>query len=417
IAILSLLYAGIEDIIFREVRREFIWLLMIGAGIVLDILYLVLYDGSRAKTDILAEMLLTIVIGFVLGFVLFYIGAWGGADSKALWSLAILTPLHPFRETTGTLLNFDFELIWAIDSSIISILLNSGLLAVCYPIVLMIINSIKATKGSLFEEVRGTTSEKLRCFCFGYKKKIDKINPKKLHYDFLEVLPDRKFRGLFDGEFKGRLDGTFIGVFQGTITGEFNGTMYGKVLDKLEKPLEDCDIDDLIKEAETVAKLIKIEKNDAEDEIDFAHQKYLEMFSNTTENSSDVKSEQIINFSGKINVPITLIFIGIIEGVFDGNLKGKMSGDLTGHYVGESPKGKLSGTSTQEPETWKIKVRLGLDEETMMEKRQLRTLWLLQTTKKKTVWVTPGLPFVFLMLIGYILYILFGNIFLFLFRI
>ena len=107
LTVVALIYAGIEDILYREVRREIIWLLMIGIGIILDILYLVLYQGSRLKTDILAEMLLTIVIGFIFGFVLFYIGAWGGADSKALWSLAIFNTFtslprdswHTFKHT------------------------------------------------------------------------------------------------------------------------------------------------------------------------------------------------------------------------------------------------------------------------------------------------------------------------------
>ena len=40
LTIAALLYAGIEDILFREVRREIVWILMIGIGIILDILYI-----------------------------------------------------------------------------------------------------------------------------------------------------------------------------------------------------------------------------------------------------------------------------------------------------------------------------------------------------------------------------------------
>ena len=45
LTIAALLYAGIEDLLFREVRREIVWILMIGVGVVLDILYIVFFVG------------------------------------------------------------------------------------------------------------------------------------------------------------------------------------------------------------------------------------------------------------------------------------------------------------------------------------------------------------------------------------
>ncbi|MBN1328484.1 MAG: prepilin peptidase [Candidatus Heimdallarchaeota archaeon] len=420
LAILSLLYAGIEDVLHREIQREFIWLIMIGVGILLDILYLVLYDGLRAKTDILAEMLLSIVIGFFLGFLLFYIGAWGGADSKALWSITILTPLHPFLETRGTLINLTFPVIeptiWVLDSSVISILLNSGLLAIFYPLILVIFNSIKATHGSLFDEVRGSTASKVRSFVFGYRKKVSKITPKKLHYDFLEELPNKNFKGLFVGEYKGCLDGKFIGIFQGSINGKFNGSIYGTLLKNIDIRIEELKLDDILSRAEKITKDVRIEKKDEDEGIDYVLEKYREMFANEKQNSSIKEEEQFISFHGGINNQINGIFIGMIDGIFDGTISGKLLGNLDGHFFGNSSKGKLSGTTTEE-NSWFLKMRLGLDEEKAMERRQLRTLWLLQKTKKRNVWVTPGLPFVTLMLFGYILYILFGNLFLFVIRI
>ena len=99
ITLLALLYAGIEDLLFREVRREIIWILMICIGIIMDILYLIFY--SKTSDDLyfkLAEMLISIVLGFIICVVLFYFGVWGGADSKALWSIAIISPVYPFPE-------------------------------------------------------------------------------------------------------------------------------------------------------------------------------------------------------------------------------------------------------------------------------------------------------------------------------
>ncbi|NHK32869.1 MAG: hypothetical protein FK730_16095 [Asgard group archaeon] len=416
LVVVALLYAGIEDILYREVRREIIWLLMIGAGIILDILYLILYEGLRDRTDILAEMLLTIVIGFIFGFVLFYIGAWGGADSKALWSLAILTPLHPFLETRGTLLNIQFDSIWVLDSSIISILLNSGILAIFYPLILIIINSITATKGSLFDEVHGSTSQKIRCFIFGFKKKVAKINPNKLHFDFLEELPDKLYNGRFDGNFIGELDGKFTGLFNGKLTGEFTGKIYGKLLQDMEKPFDNQDLDLVIKDAEKLSDEIDVLKDfDEDDEIDLQLLKYREKFSSN--NLSKAHSEQqMVNFNGKFSGPLEGLFIGTIEGFFDGTFDGKLLGKLEGDFNGKSSKGKLVGSTSLKEYSWNLKMRLGLDEDVIMEKRQLRTLWQLNNSNKKTVWVTPGLPFVFLMLLGYILYILFGNFILYLFR-
>ncbi len=415
LTIVALLYAGIEDILFREVRREIIWLLMIGIGVVLDILYLVLYVGSRIKTDILAEMLLTIIIGFIFGFVLFYIGAWGGADSKALWSIAILTPLHPFLETHGTLLNIQIDYIWVLDSSIISILLNSGILAIFYPIILIIINSISATKGSLFEEVRGSTTEKIRCFIFGYKKKVSNIKPNKLHFDFLEELSNKIFNGIFDGDFIGELDGKFTGLFLGKFKGQFTGTIFGKRLINLEEPFEKQDLDSIIKEAEKISKEINLlDEYDEDEEVDLVLLKYRDKLSENSD--KNLINQQIINFNGQFSETFEALFIGTIDGIFDGTFEGKILGKLDGDFKGKSPKGKLQGSTVSKDNSWKLKMRMGLDEDVIMEKRQLRTLWQLKNTNKKTVWVTPGLPFVFLMLLGYILYILFGNFILYLFR-
>ncbi|RLI67139.1 MAG: hypothetical protein DRO63_05400 [Candidatus Gerdarchaeota archaeon] len=155
LTLLALLYAAVQDLLFREVRHEFVWLSMVGAGFVLDILYLIFYDGPRVFSDVLAEMLLNIVLGFLLGFLLFYIGAWGGADSKALWSLAVLVPLHPFLERTPFLFLPDSPLL-IIDSSVVSILLNSALFALFYPLILLLYNSIRALRSPPFLEVQGS---------------------------------------------------------------------------------------------------------------------------------------------------------------------------------------------------------------------------------------------------------------------
>ncbi|NHJ86532.1 MAG: hypothetical protein FK734_13790 [Asgard group archaeon] len=410
VSILALLIAGVEDILFREVKHEFIWIVMAVIGFVMDILYIAFYNqfGYDEYTDALAQVLLTIVVGFIIGFVLFYVGAWGGADTKALWALSVLTPVYPLQQT---LLGYSFlNPIPVIESSIFSILLNSGILAIFYPLVLIIINSITAIRGSLFDEVRGTNSQKIRCFLFGYKKKVTKINADKLHFDFMEEIPIKKFEGLFKGDFTGRLDGCFIGLCKYNLIGDFAGKVFGKILKTIDQPFEDLKIDEILKQAKEILSFKKsFEDDDLEEQPDARLVKYRSTFSKDSKIAIN-DNEKLIDYNGQFSGELDGYFLGEIDGVFDGTFEGQLLGQLEGDFSGTSKSGKILGKKEYFENDWKIKVRVGLEEDLKMERRQLRTIWQLQTTKKETVWVTPGLPFVFLMLFGYILYLLIGNI-------
>ena len=123
VTLVALLYAGIEDILHREVRREIVWVLMVIIGLVMDTLYVI---NAEDQNNALLLILITIVLGFLIGFILFYLGVWGGADTKALWALSILTPVNPL---TNNLLNVelpDLLLVNIIDSMVFSLLLNAG---------------------------------------------------------------------------------------------------------------------------------------------------------------------------------------------------------------------------------------------------------------------------------------------------
>ncbi len=409
----ALLYAGIKDLLYREVRREIIWVLMAGIGIILDILYIINFEGDNSYFEPLANVLLTITVGFIFGFILFYLGVWGGADTKALWAISILSPVHPLKKN---ILDISVASIPIIDTSIFSILLNSGIIALFYPIVLMIINTITSTRGSLFDEVRGSSSEKIRCFLFGFRKKVDKINVEKLHYDFMEELINQSFKGKFNGDFEGRLDGTFTGIFQGKMNGEFTGTITGKFLLELDKPIDEQDVKEILTKAKEISKKLEIEKSDDDEVIDHVLIKYKKTFSTTESEKSEIKSRNsMISYTGQYTGPLDGIFIGTITGIFEGSFDGELLGELEGDYVGTSKKGKINGTKKSPPGEWRLKICMGLDEEEVMEKRQFRTIWQLKIHDKKTVWVTPGLPFVFLMLFGYVMFLLFNNLALLLF--
>jgi hypothetical protein len=412
VTIFALLYAGIEDLRFREVRSEFIWIAMIVIGLVMNTLYVIFAADFNTA---LLKVLLTVVIGFVLGFLFFFLGVWGGADTKALWALSILTPVYPLQILENSnVLGLEIANVLIIDASVFAIIINSGLVAIIYPVVLIAKNTVMAMREPLFDEVRGSTSEKIRCFMFGYKKRVQNISADKLHYDFLEKLIEHQFRGTFEGDFTGRLDGTFLGSFLGELQGEFHGTITGQLLPVPPESTVEQSYEELIALAKKCGQVDETVKDETDEVIDIVTTKYRKTF-HLDKDIQDSFSDSFLNFTGKYTGPLSGYFIGQLEGVFEGTFSGKVVGNLTGDYLGDSPKGKLTGKLTNKDKTWQLTIRIGLEEEEQMEKRQLRTLWQLQAHRKKSVWVTPGIPFVFLMLIGYILYIIFGNIALLLF--
>ncbi len=413
VTLAALLYAGIEDILHREVRREIVWVLMVIIGLVMDTLYVI---NAEDQNNALLLILITVVLGFLIGFILFYLGVWGGADTKALWALSILTPVNPLTTNLVNINLPDLLIINIIDSMVFSLLLNAGLIAIFYPLILMVVNAISASKESLFNEVRGTASQKIRCFFFGYKKPVSKINEKKLHFDFLEEFTDKEFSGNFEGNFEGRLDGKFLGIFDGELIGEFTGKVIGVIQLADTENFEKLTLENAITKAERLTKALELRKDDDDDEtVTALLMKYRGTFEETEEVALE-PNEYLINIDGRYTHPIKGCFIGTLEGIFEGQLSGKMIGKLAGDFEGQSSKGKMNGNTTKNSQDWQLKIRMGLDEDDVMEQRQLRTLWQLRKQHKKSVWVTPGIPFVSLMFLGYIQYLLYGNIALLLFN-
>ena len=250
---------------------------------------------------------------------------------------------------------------------------------------------------------------------FGYKKNVSKINYDRMHFDFLEELPKKQFQGKFRGNFEGKADGKFAGIFQGKINGEFTGTIIGKLFKSFDKTLDELNIEDVIKDAKKITEAHTIESDDEDEKPNLVLLKYRELFAKEKKDLQSTDNETIIFSEGIFHGPIEGIFIGTIDGFFTGKFNGDLLGMLEGDFDGSSTKGKLSGEKSAPENGWQLKLRFGLDEEDVMERRQLRTLWQLQSHKKETVWVTPGLPFVSFMLIGYILYLIFDNLAIFLF--
>ncbi|RLI67138.1 MAG: hypothetical protein DRP02_01765 [Candidatus Gerdarchaeota archaeon] len=212
------------------------------------------------------------------------------------------------------------------------------------------------------------------------------------------------------------MDGSFLGFFEGSLKGEFAGRIVGKVLSgAAPHTFADKDVNAIIAEAQSIFQHLKLEKKDNEEDLDYVLRKYQTDLFGRDRAVDFVEGEKLIVSEGRSFGAFSGLFVGFLEGVFDGSIEGRLLGKLTGDFHGSSLQGKLIGTQTGEP-SWKLKMRFGLEDEPLMEKRQLRTLWQLQTRNKKFVWITPGIPFVLLMLLGFLLYLFFGNFLLFLFR-
>jgi len=92
-----------------------------------------------------------------------------------------------------------------------------------------------------------------------------------------------------------------------------------------------------------------------------------------------------LDHHGTVSGPIKGYFLGTMEGVLEGEFNGKMIGDLSGDYSGKSTQGKITGTQEPKERDWKVKFRVSLDDEELMEKRQLRTLWQLEKEEKENI--------------------------------
>jgi preflagellin peptidase FlaK len=88
---LILLYACYSDLKSRSVANE-VWLLMIAVGIPIA-----LYNFYLSGIPFLIRLGFSLLFTFLLAYLFFYLGLFGGADAKALISIAILIPMNPLN--------------------------------------------------------------------------------------------------------------------------------------------------------------------------------------------------------------------------------------------------------------------------------------------------------------------------------
>ncbi len=158
-------YASFSDLRTREVSNK-VWVVMAPLALALTFFQFVVFSPEA-----LPLYAISFVITAVLSIALFYLGAFGGADAKALICLALALPLYP---------NNLFKLYVPLVSPIfpLTVFSNGVLLAalsVVYAVLRNLLWSIRAKHG-LFEGFENESIwRKILVFVTGYKAKVAEL--------------------------------------------------------------------------------------------------------------------------------------------------------------------------------------------------------------------------------------------------
>lgn len=164
--------AAIQDIKTREVDN-IIWVLMLALGIPFTGIRLLLYGDDTSR---LALMVLSIIVGFILALIILFSGLQGGADAKALFCTSLVCP-------------FPFNVPEVLPDKFIpfsmTLFMNSLLLLVPFPLVILIYNLIHPQK---FEAPpTGPKWQHVLARFLGYPTPLESVKKKHpWHYDFIE---------------------------------------------------------------------------------------------------------------------------------------------------------------------------------------------------------------------------------------
>ena len=156
-----LLYACYSDIKKRRVTNN-VWLIMLVGSI-----FFISYEFSLYKELILRPLIISAGFILILAYILFYIGAFGGADAKALIVMSLIIPTYPVFQVPG----YTFPLTRPIyDIFALSILANAALMTVVVPIGLALYNLAET----------GLNFDNPAYIFMGYKTRISKLPGKHI---------------------------------------------------------------------------------------------------------------------------------------------------------------------------------------------------------------------------------------------
>lgn len=177
VSLLFLLYASWSDLKTREVSN-WVWVFYAPIGVVLSLILLFLPDFSY---DMFYVFGVSVGVTSALAVALFYVGAFGGADAKALICLSFTLPFYPsnFLPLASATLIFP-----------LSVFSNAVILAALSVLYVLFRNAFwrKKTGKRLFENFEDESNgRKILALLSGYKIPISKLEKSSFLYPLEDV--------------------------------------------------------------------------------------------------------------------------------------------------------------------------------------------------------------------------------------
>ncbi|MFX1514814.1 MAG: A24 family peptidase C-terminal domain-containing protein [Promethearchaeota archaeon] len=182
-----LLIGSWQDLKTREVT-DWIWLIMIGGGIIIHVLQIILRLQKDSPNDYIVTMILNIVFAITIALFLTFSGLGGEADRIAYVAIAVATPvslpLFIFPDES-------YEILITITPKILDIFFNAYLITLPTPILIFLYNLIYQRLHPDFYDLPNESAwSKLFIRFIGYPHNTQnletEIKDKPWHFDFLE---------------------------------------------------------------------------------------------------------------------------------------------------------------------------------------------------------------------------------------
>jgi len=177
VSLLFLLYASWSDLKTREVSN-WVWVFFAPIGTALTLVLLFLYDFSY---DMLYWFGVSAGVTSALAVALFYVGAFGGADAKALICLSLTLPFYPSNFISLASVTLIFPL---------SVFSNAIIIAALSVLYVLSRNAFWRQKTSrrLFESFENESKgRKILALLSGYKIPIGKLEKSSFLYPLEDI--------------------------------------------------------------------------------------------------------------------------------------------------------------------------------------------------------------------------------------
>jgi len=176
VSLAFLLYASWSDLKTREVSN-WVWIFFAPIGIILSLVWLFL----NFSYDTLYVFGISVGVTSVLAVALFYVGAFGGADSKALICLSLALPFYPsnFIPLVSTTLIFPLSVF------------SNGIILAALSVLYVLLRNVfwrQKTGRRLFESLEGESKgRKIVALVSGYKIPIGKLEKSSFLYPLEDI--------------------------------------------------------------------------------------------------------------------------------------------------------------------------------------------------------------------------------------